>query len=491
LDIGPHCPYNTTLMNGFDLAIVDLETTGTQPAFDRIIEVGVLKIKDGALIDTYSTLVDPERMISYHIASLTGITNKDLSGAPTFSDIKDDLFHFLDGCVFVAHNARFDYGFLRKEFEREGMDFSAECLCTARLSRKLFPHERRHGLDSIMERFGISCQNRHRALDDAQVLRDFLDALHNRLPASRLMMAMQELLKSPTLPPHIDQTMVKTLPDAPGVYVFYDAGGGPLYVGKSINIRNRVLSHFSSDHKSNKEMSLCQQVRDIKAIKTAGELGALLLESHLIKELYPIYNRRSLNSKKLVQVKRILTAEKYLSAEIEHLNVSSPPELPDILGIFRTKKKAKEFLWSAAKEHGLCPKIMGLEKGNSDCFSAHLDICRAACTGAEAPASYNNRFMRAFTAKGIRSWPFPGPILIEEKNGSTEGDAFLIDQWCIVGSCKFDETGAEKFLPAGYIFDYDSYKILVQFLLSPKKPAPLKQLTYSDLRGLLEKFNSA
>jgi DNA polymerase-3 subunit epsilon len=134
---------------------------------------------------------------------------------------------------------------------------------------------------------------------------------------------------------------------------------------------------------------------------------------------------------------------------------------------------------------------MGLEKGNSDCFSAHLDICRAACTGAEAPASYNNRVMRAFTAKGIRSWPFPGPILIEEKNGSTEGDAFLIDQWCIVGSCKFDETGAEKFLPAGYIFDYDSYKILVQFLLSPKKPAPLKQLTYSDLRGLLEKFNSA
>jgi DNA polymerase-3 subunit epsilon len=491
LDIGPHCPYNTTLMNGFDLAIVDLETTGTQPAFDRIIEVGVLKIKDGALIDTYSTLVDPERMISYHIASLTGITNKDLSGAPTFSDIKDDLFHFLDGCVFVAHNARFDYGFLRKEFEREGMDFSAECLCTARLSRKLFPQERRHGLDSIMERFGISCQNRHRALDDAQVLRDFLDVLRNRLPASRLMTAVQELLKSPTLPPHIDQTMVQALPDAPGVYVFYDAGGGPLYVGKSINIRNHVLSHFSSDHKSNKEVSLCQQVRDIKAIKTAGELGALLLESHLIKELYPIYNRRSLNSKKLVQVKRILTAEKYLSAEIEHLNASSPSDLPDILGIFRTTKKAKEFLWSAAKEHSLCPKIMGLEKRNGDCFYTHLDVCRGACTGVEAPASYNNRFMRAFAAKGVRSWPFPGPILIEEKNGSPEGEAFLIDQWCIVGSYKFDETGAEEFLPADYIFDYDSYKILVQFLLSPKKPARLKQLTYSDLHGLLEKVNSA
>jgi DNA polymerase-3 subunit epsilon len=134
---------------------------------------------------------------------------------------------------------------------------------------------------------------------------------------------------------------------------------------------------------------------------------------------------------------------------------------------------------------------MGLEKRNGDCFYTHLDVCRGACTGVEAPASYNNRFMRAFAAKGVRSWPFPGPILIEEKNGSPEGEAFLIDQWCIVGSYKFDETGAEEFLPADYIFDYDSYKILVQFLLSPKKPARLKQLTYSDLHGLLEKVNSA
>lgn len=478
-------------MNGFDLAIVDLETTGTQPAFDRIIEVGVLKIKDGALIDKYSTLVDPERMISYHIASLTGITNKDLSGAPTFGDIKDDLFHLLEGCVFVAHNARFDYGFLRREFEREGMDFSAKCLCTARLSRKLFPHERGHGLDSIMRRFGLSCQNRHRALDDAQVLRDFLDVLHNLLPASLLSTAIQELLKSPALPPHIDQAMVKALPDSPGVYVFYDADGGPLYVGKSVNIRNRVLSHFSSDHKSSKEMSLCQQVRDIKAIKTAGELGALLLESHLIKELYPIYNRRSLTSRKLVQVKRALTADNYLSAEIQPLNACSPPDVAGTLGIFRTPRRAREFLWSAIRDHGLCPRIMGLEKADGACFYTQLDICRGACTGAETPTSYNDRFMRAFAGKGVTSWPFPGPVLIEEKNGSPEGEAFLIDQWCVLGSFKFDEAGAERFLPADYVFDYDSYKILVRFLLGPKKHARLKQLTYADLRNLLDRFGSA
>ena len=478
-------------MNSIDFAIVDVETTGTSPAYDRIIEVGVLKVKDGAVVDTYSTLVDPERSISYHIESLTGITNKELSGAPTFSDIKDQLIQLLNGCVFVAHNARFDYGFLRNEFGREGIDFSARCLCTARLSRKLFPRERRHGLDSIIRRFGIACQNRHRALDDAQVLWEFLHLLNNRVDASRLMATIQELLKTPTIPPHIEPPMMKFLPDSAGAYVFYGSEGNALYVGKSVNIRDRVLSHFSNDSKSSKEMSLRQQVRDIKALKTAGELGALLLESNLIKELHPLYNRRSPKSRKLLVVKRAFTGEGYLSAEIESLNTLSPSDLPDILGIFRTARKAKEFLWSTTREHGLCPRIMGLEKGNGRCFYVDLDICHGACTAEEPPSLYNDRFMRAFAASAINAWPFSGPILIEEKNGSAEGEVFLVDQWCIMGSIRFDNTGAERFLPADYVFDYDSYKILTQFLLGPRRRARLRQITYAELQSLLEKFSAA
>ena len=478
-------------MNSFDLAIVDVETTGTSPGYDRIIEVGVLRIKGGAVVDTYSTLVDPERSIPFHIENLTGITNRDISGAPTFGDIKEELIQLLDGCVFVAHNARFDYGFLRNEFGREGIDFSARCLCTARLSRKLFPHERRHGLDSIIQRYGIACQNRHRALDDAQALWDFLDLLKDRVDASRLMAAVQELLKTSTLPPHIEQPMIKSLPDSAGVYVFYGSDGSPLYVGESGNIRNGVLSHFSNDYKSSKEMSLCQQVRDIKAIKTAGELGALLLQSHLIRELHPVHNRRSLASRKFVVAKRVLTDNGYFSAEIESLSTLPSSVLPDILGIFRTRRKAKEFLLSHAREHGLCPKVMGLEKGDGPCSYAQIDICHGACTGEESPRSYNDSFTRAFAASGIKAWPFSGPILIEEKNGPAEGEAFLIDQWCIVGSFRFDDTGTERFLPADYVFDYDSYKILTQHLLSQRKATRLRSITYAELQGLLEKHNAA
>jgi len=491
LDILADAPYNSTPMDRLDLAIVDVETTGTSPGYDRIIEVGVLKVKGGAVVDRFSTLVDPERSIPYHIESLTGITNKDLSGAPTFCDIKEELIQLLDGCVFVAHNARFDYGFLRNEFGREGIDFSARCLCTARLSRKLFPQERRHGLDSIIQRFGIACQNRHRALDDAQVLWEFLYLLKERVDASRLMTAIRELLKTTILPPQIEQSTVNSLPDCPGVYVFYGEDGSPLYVGKSVNIRNRVLSHFSGDCGSGKEMALYQQVRDIKAIRTSGELGALLLESHIIKELYPVYNRRSLSRRKLVMIKKVLTKENYLSVEVESLGRLSPSDLRDILGIFRTAKKAKEFLWSTAGEHELCPKIMGLEKGKGSCFYVGLGKCHGACAGKESAHSYNDRFMRAFATSGIRAWPFSGPILIEEKSGSTEGEAFLVDQWCMVGSFKFDDTGAERFLPADYVFDYDSYKILMEHLLRPGKSARLRPITYAELQILLEKYNAA
>ena len=126
-------------MNNLQLAIIDVETTGISAVRDRIIEVAVLRISEGELTEQSSTLVNPERPIPRYIERLTGITNEELRGAPPFREIKDDLLRQLEGSILVAHNARFDYGFIRKEFERERIAFSAKCLCTVRLSRRLFP----------------------------------------------------------------------------------------------------------------------------------------------------------------------------------------------------------------------------------------------------------------------------------------------------------------------------------------------------------------
>src|SRR5687767_85339 len=153
------------------LAIVDLETTGTDPAADRVTEIAVLEVDGFGVSGEWSTLVNPGGGgIPSPIQALTGITNDMVASAPRFAELAGELYERLEGRVFVAHNARFDYGFLRREFDRAGIKFSAKTLCTVRLSRRLYPGEPHHNLDSVIARHGIECRARHRAAGDADAL---------------------------------------------------------------------------------------------------------------------------------------------------------------------------------------------------------------------------------------------------------------------------------------------------------------------------------
>src|SRR4051812_2896077 len=156
------------------LAVVDLETTGTRPAADRITEIGVLEVRGFEVVSEWSTLVNPGVSVPSEVQALTGITYPMLAGAPRFAELARDLHERLAGRVFVAHNARFDYGFLRREFDRAGIKFHARAVCSVRLSKRLYPRERGHDLDSLIARHGIRCDARHRALGDADALWQFL-----------------------------------------------------------------------------------------------------------------------------------------------------------------------------------------------------------------------------------------------------------------------------------------------------------------------------
>src|SRR6185503_10558142 len=155
------------------LAIVDVETTGTRPGFDRVTEIAVLEIDGFEVTSRWSTLVNPGTSIPAEIQALTGITREMVAAAPSFAELADELHARLDGRLFIAHNARFDYGFLRREFQRAGRRFHARTLCSVRLSRRLYPGKG-HDLDSVIARHGIACGARHRALGDADALWDFL-----------------------------------------------------------------------------------------------------------------------------------------------------------------------------------------------------------------------------------------------------------------------------------------------------------------------------
>lgn len=440
-------------------AIVDIETTGTRLSQDRILEVGVVIVENNHIERVFTTLVNPKQYIPSMISELTGITAADVKDAPIFQEIAQELHTLLRGCIFVAHNAAFDYGFIHAEFERLGMDFRAKMLCTVRLSRKLFPHYRRHSLSAIIERFQISTEARHRALADAQAVWEFMQILPQHFAAGHIEKALEEIINTQRIPPQLTAKLIKDLPHSPGVYIFYDQNDSPLYIGKSINIHERVKQHLQSSTQSNKELHIFSNLARIETIETAGELSALLLESTLIKQKFPLLNRQLRKTKKVFVLWASENQDGYMIIQGDYCEHMSVEKLAHVMGVFTSQKQAISYLEFVCQRHQLCQKLIGLQKTNNACFNYHLKKCKGACLNLEQKEEYNARFLDAFTATRIAQWPFPGPITIEEKSENGElSEKITIDRWCIVGHEK-DGLPTELETDAS-IFNLDDYKII-------------------------------
>ena len=324
--------------------MLDLETTGTTPLHDRITEIALIRFEDGVEIDRWETLVNPEVSIPPFISRLTGITNEMVSDAPRFEDIAGKLYGYIEGAVLAAHNVRFDHGFLKSEFKRLGAVLRQKVMCTVKLSRKLYPQHRSHGLDAIMRRHGLISRARHRAMGDVELMVAYFGLVKHELGERRVLEAVASLLQAPSLPAGLDPGFMDEIPDSPGVYLFYGENNFALYIGKSVTLRSRVMSHFSGDHASSKDMRIGQQVCRVEWMETAGEFGALLLESRLIKQHQPIHNRRLRSSRELFS----LTLAGGLNY-IPLVNIVSGDDIDPALfeylyGLFRSKKSATEVL---------------------------------------------------------------------------------------------------------------------------------------------------
>ncbi len=239
-----------------------------------------------------------------------------------------------------------------------------------------------------------------------------------------------------------------------------------MYVGKSKKLRSRIRAHFNS----RREKRLCKQIDRIECKETAGELGALLLESRLIKELRPLYNQMARRIRPLIILRESITTKGYASIKIEEVEYLDVTSGSPILAVFKHKKQMKEYLASILKTHELCARLLKLENGSSYCFSYHLGQCRGACVEEEEPAAYNSRFYLAFEERRVKAWPYPGVVVITES--STRNDvheSFYIFNWCLVGSMRRSNEASEQWTPIQHRFDYDSYKILLAFLTDGKK----------------------
>jgi DNA polymerase-3 subunit epsilon len=447
------------------VAFVDLETTGTRAAVDGITEIGIVRVDADpaggpARIEEWSTLVDPEAPIPPAIQALTGITDAMVRGAPTFSSIAGEVLARLEGAVFVAHNARFDYGFLKHAFARVSRPFSARVLCTVKLSRRLFPEAPSHGLDAVVERHGIDVAQRHRALGDARALWLFAQALYACRPADVVDEAVKRILKLPSLPPQLPADALDAIPDAPGVYLFYGDNPLPLYIGKSTHLRERVAAHFSSDWRSETDLRLSAEIRRIEVEPTAGELGALLREATLVKARMPAHNR-ALRRKADAGVMRWAPGREPAFVPAAAVDAQ---EVACGYGPFSSRRAMRECLVALAREHALCWNRLGLERRAGPCFARQVRRCAGACEGAESPEAHDARLAQALAAHAIPPWPFDGVALIREaSDDGTRVDVHVLRDWCWLGTARDDgELAALREAPPRPVFDPDVTKLLLR-----------------------------
>ncbi len=435
------------------LAIVDLETTGTHAAADRITEIAVLEVDGLDAVSEWSTLVNPGKPIPAEIQALTGISAEMVQRAPRFADLAEGLYERLAGRVFVAHNARFDYGFLRREFDRAGFRFQAKTVCTVRLSRRLYPREPHHDLDSVIARHGIDCRARHRALGDADALLQFLRLAMEEHGEEVVAVAARQVAKHTVLPPHLDRAMIDEVPEAPGVYLLY--GESLLYVGKSRNMRSRILQHFSSG------ATWAARVRRIEWQRTAGELGALLREARLVKELAPEFNRRLRRAHEIHGFVFDGTRLRLVRcAELE------PEAAACLIGPWRSRAAAMKALRALADEHRLCLQALGFE---TRCFRRQIARCAGVCAGAESIHAHQARLAAALAPLKAADWPHRGALGVVETDHEREAtDVHVVDRWCYLGTAQCDADVAELLEGGrGARFDYDHYRILARHLARP------------------------
>ena len=215
-------------------------------------------------------------------------------------------------------------------------------------------------------------------------------------------------------------------------------------------------------------MRISQQIESIDTITTAGELGALFLESQMIKELLPIYNKKSRIKHELIALRSKKNKQGYQECYIEPITTISPEKLENFLGFFRSRKQSKAFLSDIAKNFTLCEKLLGLEKTSTACFAHRLNRCLGACINKEKPEIYNLRFITAFSGQKILPWPFNGAITIREDEMNGKKEYFIVDNWCYIGKTSVDAEGNINDTHFQNVtFDLDMYKILRQFIKNP------------------------
>jgi DNA polymerase-3 subunit epsilon len=382
---------------GQAFVVVDLETTGGGPASGGIIEIGAVRVVDGRLLDTFSTLVNPGRPIQPFVAALTGITDAMVASAAPIADVLPRFLEFAGDAVLVAHNAGFDVAHLdAAQRAITGPALARPALCTIRLARRLLPEQRRRSLDAVAATLGLACYDRHRGLGDARIAAEILCVLLERA-AERGVTRVSELLAlqhaasdGEPFVVHVPRERLAEIPSTPGVYHLLGQDGRLLYVGKARRLRTRLGNWFSNSRgHSRRALELIRQVREVRVTETGSELAAALLEMRQIRELKPPYNRQGR------QLPRVAFLRITLRDPYPRLSVTRRlgTDRATYLGPFASNEGAERAQAVLARAFGIrtCSGRLAPSVETSPCLLGQVGTCPAPCAARIDEAAYRRR----------------------------------------------------------------------------------------------------
>ncbi len=411
--------------------IVDIETTGGSSRNDRITEIAIIVHDGEKVIDQFVTLINPERSIPYFITGLTGISNEMVADAPKFYEVARKIVEMTEGRIFVAHNAGFDYHFIRQEFKSLGYPFKRDILCTLKLSRRFIPGLRSYSLGNLCEEINIKINHRHRARGDAEATVKLFEMLLS-LDDGSLSFGKKPVLSG--LHPSLDPALITALPEEAGIYYFYDENQEVIYIGKSRNVHQRVLSHLAN-HSSKRAIEMKDRITDIGYELTGSELIALIRESYEIKKIKPVYNRSQRRTSFYYGIYSHQDDRGYICFSVEK---NSSCETP--LTCFSSLERAKKHMEKLLEDHQLCQKLVGLYKSQGACFHRQIGLCLGACTGEEPVSEYNERAMKALETFNYMHENF---FVIDSGRNEEERAVVKIEngKFCGFGYIEIQDTG--------------------------------------------------
>ncbi len=444
-------------------AILDIETTGGSPKVEKITEIAVFFHDGERIVDEWSTLINPEKSIPPFITGLTGISNEMVEDAPKFYDIAKEFVERTEGHIIVGHNVNFDYSFIKSEFSRLGYNYQRETLCTVKLSKQIIPGHGSYSLGKICSEVGIEIKDRHRAAGDAMATVRLFELLQRTsdLNGKPFEKHLPGIAKYKNLNGNLSVEDIERLPDKAGTYYFYDENNILLYIGKSVSIKKRVLSHLGNND-GKRALEMRERIASISYELTGSELIALLKESAEIKLNKPMYNkaqRRSMSHWGLYEGKDPFG---YLTLKLAKVQ----DEIEHPVTAFNNKMEARIALTRLVEKYWLCQKLTGLYTTDGACFHYSIRQCNGACVQKESVKEYNSRVEKLISGFSL-----------------DKGNILIIDQGRDPGERSIVRIEKGMYMGYGYISIDEGYLGIDQ-MLECIKPA----LDNRDIRQILSSW---